>query len=133
MHGIFTNSTQDSSALLSRYSDLWQIEETFRITKHDLKVRPIYHYKPSRIKGHIALCFLSLALMRHLQVNLKRKNINISMHKLNDELRKLQHSICKDSYTGLLLKIPSVQTPIAKQIYSALGIKRQQQISFHKQ
>ena len=133
MHGIFTNSTKDPGELLSRYSDLWQIEETFRITKHDLKVRPIYHYKSSRIKAHIALCFLSLTLMRHLQVNLKRKNINISMNKLNDELRKLQHSICKDSYTGLLLKIPSAQTPIAKKIYSALGIKRYDKISFHKQ
>ena len=133
MHGIFTNSTKDPSELLSRYSDLWQIEETFRITKHDLKLRPIYHYKPSRIKAHIALCFLSLTLMRHLQLNLKRKNINISMNKLNDELRRLQHSICKDSYTGLLLKIPSAQTPIAKQIYSALGLKRSEKISFHKQ
>ena len=133
MHGIFTNSTKDPSELLSRYSDLWQIEETFRITKHDLKVRPIYHYKPTRIKAHIALCFLSLTLMRHLQYNLTRKNIKISMNKLNDELRKLQHSICKDSYTGLLLKIPSAQTPIAKQIYSALGIKRNEKISFHKQ
>ena len=55
------------------------------------------------------------------------------MNKLNDELRKLQHSICKDSYTGLLLKIPSAQTPIAKQIYSALGLKRSEKISFHKQ
>jgi len=133
MHGIFTNSDKDPIELLSRYSDLWQIEETFRITKHDLKIRPIYHYKPSRIKAHIALCFLSLTLMRHLHVNLKRKNINISMNKLNDELRKIQHSICKDSYTGLLLKIPSVQTPIVKQIYSALGINRDEKISFHKE
>lgn len=133
MHGIFTNSTKDPSELLSRYSDLWQIEETFRITKHDLKVRPIYHYKPSRIKAHIALCFLSLTLMRHLQYNLKLKNINISMNKLNDELRKMQHSICKDSYTGLLLKIPSAQSPISKKIYSALGIKRKEKISFHKE
>ena len=133
MHGIFTNSTKDPSELLSRYSDLWQIEETFRITKHDLKVRPIYHYKPSRIKAHIALCFLSLTLMRHLQYNLKSKNINISMNKLNDELRSMQHSICKDSYTGLLLKIPSAQSPLSKKIYSTLGIKRNEKISFHKQ
>lgn len=133
MHGIFTNSNKDPTELLSRYSDLWQIEETFRITKHDLKVRPIYHYKSSRIKAHIALCFLSLSLMRHLQVTLKRKNINISMNKMNDELRKIQYSICKDNYTGLLLKIPSAQTPIAKQIYSILGLKRNEKISFHKQ
>jgi transposase len=132
MHGIITNSKKSSSELLARYSDLWQIEETFRLTKSDLKVRPIFHFKPSRIRGHIALCFISLTLMRHLQHNLRNKNIKISMRKLNDELRKMQHSICKDSHTGLLLKIPSAHTPISKQIYSALGLKRQEKISFHK-
>lgn len=133
MHGIITNSNKSSAELLARYHDLWQIEATFRLTKSDLKVRPIYHYKPSRIRGHIALCFISLTLMRHLQYNLANKNIKISMQKLNDELRKMQHSICKDSYTGLLLKIPSAHTSLSKQIYTALGIKRREKISFHKQ
>jgi transposase len=133
MHGIFTNSDRDPNELLSRYSELWQIEETFRITKHDLKVRPIYHYKPSRIRAHIALCFLSLTLMRYLHITLKRKNINISMNKLNEELRKIQYSVCKDIHTGLLLKIPSAQTPIAKQIYAAMGLKRNDKVTYHKQ
>lgn len=133
MHGIITNSKKPAHELLARYHDLWQIEAAFRLTKSDLKVRPIYHYKPSRIKGHIALCFISLTLMRHLQYNLSMKNIKISVQKLNDELRKLQHSICKDSYTGLHLKIPSAQTPLLKQIYAAVGLKRKETISFHRQ
>jgi transposase len=133
MHGIITNSNKPSAELLARYHDLWQIEATFRLTKSDLKIRPIYHYKPSRIRGHIALCFISLTLMRHLQYNLLRQNIKISMQKLNEELRKIQYSICKDAYTGLYFKIPAAQTPLAKQIYSALGIKRKEKVTFHKQ
>ena len=34
--------------MLSHYRSLCQIEESFRITKHDLKVRPVYHWTPSR-------------------------------------------------------------------------------------
>ena len=132
MHGIITNSKKSVPELLARYHDLWQIEAAFRLTKSDLRVRPIYHYKPSRIRGHISLCFISLTLMRHLQYNLSLKNINISIQKINSELRKLQHSICRDAHTGLHLKLPSAQTPLARQIYEALGLKRNEMITFHR-
>lgn len=131
MHGIITNSNKSAIELLNRYHDLWQIEAAFRLTKSDLKVRPVYHHKPCRIRGHIALCFISLTLMRHLQYNLVLKNVKISMQKLNEELRKLQYSIFKDNYTGLLLKVPSAQTPLTKQIYAALKIKRKEAITYH--
>ena len=49
LKGIVTNNTTLSNEeLIHQYSNLWQVEESFRITKHDLKIRPIYHWKPSR-------------------------------------------------------------------------------------
>jgi len=46
LKGIITNNSElTNKELLQQYSNLWQVEESFRITKHDLKVRPIYHYK----------------------------------------------------------------------------------------
>lgn len=132
MHGIISNSNKTAEELLSRYHELWQIEAAFRLTKSDLKIRPIYHFKPSRIKGHIALCFISLTLMRHLQYHLSKKGLKISIQKLNDELRKIQHSVCIDRYTGLYMKLPSALSPNAKQIYSLLGIKRKEKITFFK-
>jgi hypothetical protein len=45
LHGIVTNAPEDQTAeeLLNLYRGLWQIEEAFRLQKHDLKPRPIYH------------------------------------------------------------------------------------------
>ncbi len=47
-------------AILSQYRGLWQVEDTFRVSKHDLKIRPIYHWTPRRIEAHIAIAFMSL-------------------------------------------------------------------------
>lgn len=132
MHGVITNSDKPASEILSRYRSLWQIEESFRLSKTDLKIRPIYHYKPARIKAHILICFLSLCLMRHLQVRLRRANIGLSLQKINEELRRVQYSICKDHSTGFRLKIPSSTNETAQQVYAALGLHRKQAISIFK-
>ena len=47
--------------VLSHYRGLWQVEESFRITKHDLKVRPVYHWTPSRVRAHIVISFMAFA------------------------------------------------------------------------
>ena len=58
LKGIVTNNLEISNEeLIHQYSNLWQVEESFRITKHDLKIRPIYHWKPSRVKAHLAISF----------------------------------------------------------------------------
>ena len=45
--------------ILEQYNNLWQVEQSFRITKHDLKIRPIYHWKPHRVKAHLAISFIA--------------------------------------------------------------------------
>jgi transposase len=132
MYGIFTNYDGDSAEIISRYRQLYQIEETFRITKHDLKVRPIYHYKPSRIRAHIAICYLALCLIRHMQYQFKKANLTYSSQRIKEELNRVQYSICKDYSTNILFKVPSALSPIAQKIYSALGIERKQILSVIK-
>ncbi len=41
---IINNSELSDEELIAQYANLWQIEEFFRITKHDLRVRPAYHH-----------------------------------------------------------------------------------------
>jgi hypothetical protein len=44
LHGIFTNIKEKDmpvEEILTQYHGLWQVEESFRINKHDLKMRPI--------------------------------------------------------------------------------------------
>ena len=52
LHGVITNIKEDSpGSIIARYARLWKIEESFRINKHNLQMRPIFHYKPERIQA----------------------------------------------------------------------------------
>ena len=57
----------DYKKILEVYGNLWKIEESFRITKSDLEVRPIYVSSESRINGHFLTCYVALVLIRLLQ------------------------------------------------------------------
>ena len=50
----------------ARYRELWRAEESFRITKHELKVRSVVHGKPDRVKALIAIAHMAFACVRHL-------------------------------------------------------------------
>jgi transposase len=57
LHGVFTNTNRnelDAYAVLNQYHGLWQVEDSFRIDKHDLRMRPVFHWSSDRIKSHIA-------------------------------------------------------------------------------
>lgn len=56
-----------TNEILDAYRNLWKIEETFKITKSDLKTRPIYLSKKEHIEAHFLTCFVSLLLLRLLQ------------------------------------------------------------------
>ena len=59
--------------IIDTYRGLWEIEETFRITKGDLEARPVYLSRPERIDAHFLICFISLVIMRLLQKRTGRK------------------------------------------------------------
>ena len=53
--------------VISAYHDLWRIEKSFRMSKHDLKARPIYHHKRESIDAHLAIVFAALAVTRFIE------------------------------------------------------------------
>lgn len=53
--------------ICNAYHELWQIEETFKITKSEIKTRPVYVYKRSHIEAHFLTCYISLVILRLLQ------------------------------------------------------------------
>lgn len=58
-----TNLTDASPEfVIGAYHQLWQIEQSFRMSKHDLKARPIYHHKRESIEAHLAVVFAALAV-----------------------------------------------------------------------
>ena len=58
------------------YHGLWKIEESFRITKSFLDARPVYVQKKETIYGHFLICYLSLFLLRVLEIKAFKNKVN---------------------------------------------------------
>lgn len=58
------------------YHCLWKIEESFRITKSYLDARPVYVQKKETIYGHFLICYLSLFLLRVLEIKVFKNQVN---------------------------------------------------------
>ena len=58
------------------YHNLWKIEESFRITKSYLDARPVYVQKKETIYGHFLICYLSLFLLRVMEIKCFHNQVN---------------------------------------------------------
>jgi len=123
LKGIVTNNkTLSSEELIHQYSNLWQVEESFRITKHDLKIRPIYHWKPSRVKAHLAISFMAYALVRYLEYRVRLQYKKLSPEKIRQILLGVQTSILYDTATDKKFAMPSKVSDEAKKIYKLMEV-----------
>lgn len=62
------NSIADNKMVMDRYHDLYKVEQAFRISKTDLKTRPIFHFKEEPIKLHLLICFMALAVSKQVEL-----------------------------------------------------------------
>ena len=53
--------------VIGAYHQLWHIEKSFRMSKHDLRARPIYHHKRESIGAHLSIVFAALAITRLIE------------------------------------------------------------------
>ncbi|CAM3706517.1 hypothetical protein GCM10009799_27520 [Nocardiopsis rhodophaea] len=53
--------------VIDAYHRLFQIEKSFRMSKHDLRARPIYHRKRDSIEAHLTIVFAALAVSRWIE------------------------------------------------------------------
>lgn len=113
LKGYITNTALTKEEVIEQYSQLWQIERTFRISKSDLQIRPIYHRLQRRIEAHICISFAACKVYKELERILKEKQAKYSAEQAID--------IVKTIY-----KV-SVQTPYSNNIYKRLLIKTKEQ------
>lgn len=89
------------------YRGLWKIEETFKITKSDLKTRPVYVWTKESIEAHFLTCFVSLVILRLLQ---KRTGDKFSTSQIIDSLKnytssKINHDIYLQSFRNEIIEV----------------------------
>ena len=87
------------------YSQLWEIEQTFRITKTDLEFRPVYHFKKENIMTHFLICYCAVFILRLLQFDLKKRGVPLSAERIVNALNSMN---CENLKGIVKLSKPSV-------------------------
>ena len=121
--GLRTNlENANPLEFLGTYRGLWQVEQTFRIAKTNLEIRPVFHYSPRRIKAHFLICYMALALVRYTEFTLKNSGQHIpyeQFHQMLDRMRKVQIIDTKNELFEMLEDPPTEMVSA----YRALKIK----------
>ena len=87
--GYITNTDLSHQDVINNYNQLWHIEKAFRISKTDLKVRPVYHRLPYRIATHICISFVAYTIYKEMERLLYLNAPEISMTKAIEATRKM--------------------------------------------
>lgn len=113
--GYYTNideSEINNQTIIERYHELYKIEQAFRISKHDLQTRPIFHYKEQPIKLHLLICFMALIVSKHIELQTKT-----SIKKFISEAKKITDARL---YNNLTKKEFKLRTQIQKDFQEIL-------------
>jgi transposase len=118
LKGYVTNTTMSKEEVIENYHHLWNIEKAFRISKNEIKIRPIYHHKNSRIQAHICLSFVAYKVYKELERQLKEKQVDFSVDKAIE--------IAKTIYSIKALK------PTSKELFEKVMLINDEQKKLHQ-
>jgi transposase len=103
---------KSAETLWKTYIGLVQIEDSFRITKHDLGLRPVFHHNPERVQAHILVCFLGLVLWRTLQQWMEVSGLGSAPRKLLEEMREVRSlDVVLPTGAGQSVRLRTVSRP----------------------
>ena len=100
LKGYRTNTNLPKEEVIKQYHELWAVEKTFRISKHDLQIRPIYHQLKRRIEAHICIAFAACKIYKELERQLKEKKTNYSPEKVIDILKTINKVVFTTPYSN---------------------------------
>ena len=107
LKGYVTNlQAPTAEYVLGAYHQLWQIEKSFRMSKTDLRARPIYHHKRDSIEAHLTIVMAALAVSHWLE-----RQTGWSIRKLVKTLRRYPASPSRPATTSSTPEHPSTMTP----------------------
>ena len=89
LKGYVTNipkDLMDAAEVISSYHDLWHVEQSFRMSKTDLKARPIFHHTKEAIEAHLTVVMTALAVAREIQ-----RRSGTTLKNVVRQLRPLRH------------------------------------------
>ncbi len=115
LKGYITNTKLTGEEVIDTYNNLWLIEKAFRISKTDLKIRPIYHRLRQRIEAHICISFVSYLIFKEFERVLCESGINISVNQAIKQINKM-HEVIFQHPNGNLQRVLLKNNPVQEQI-----------------
>jgi transposase len=126
-----SEKTMSAMDVTDAYRTLWKIEESFRIMKSTLEIRPVYHSNRERIKGHFVVCFLAFLMERKMELLLKDATADgdcaSSPQRIQEALNTMQLAVVPTSQGKKFIKVKP--HPLAKKIFKCLRINMPGNIS----
>ncbi|MDP2423105.1 MAG: IS1634 family transposase [Bacteroidales bacterium] len=95
LKGYITNTKLTDDQVMENYKNLWHIEKAFRMSKTDLRIRPIYHRLRDRIEAHICISFAAYSIYKELERVLFEEKSSLSLK----EASELTHNMYQVTYT----------------------------------
>lgn len=118
--GYFSNLDEtlaSNKTIIERYHDLYKIEQAFRISKSDLQIRPIYHFKEQPIYLHVLICFIALAISKHIEII-----TGYSIKKFITESKKITDARIINKITQKELRIRTKLHPLMSEMLLKLNL-----------
>jgi transposase len=122
LKGYLTNTDLTKDEIIENYGHLWKIEQAFRISKHDLKVRPIYHRLQRRIEAHITINFVAYKVYKELERQLKQNKSELSTEKVIEIAKTIYQIEIKNPHNGTKEKVNLILNDNQKYVVKLLGL-----------
>lgn len=115
LKGYITNTELTGREVIDNYNNLWKIEKAFRISKTDLKIRPIYHRLKERIEAHICISFMAYLVYKELERGLIKISSQVSMNTAIEQINKMYEVVVSQTSSNarvIRLKNNNIQEEI---------------------
>lgn len=128
-YAVCTDLEDDVREIVQISKGRWEIEETFRIMKHELEARPVYLSRKDRIEAHFLICFLTLLILRILERRLAMGGFrDFTVPEIIESLRSLQYGETQNIYLPMF-----VRTPLTQALAHTFGLSIHQEAYSAKQ
>lgn len=116
LKGYVTNAKLNDKQVIENYKNLWHIEKAFRMSKTDLRIRPIYHRLRHRIEAHICISFTAYSIYKELERILYKEKSTLSVKQaaeLTQSIYEMTYTLPESKHTkSVLLKMDEQQTEL---------------------
>jgi transposase len=107
-------SELSNQEVISRYHNLWRVEQSFRMSKSDLEARPVFHHQEDAVRSHVLICFVALIIEKYLELS-----THLSLVKIRDLIWDITETHIQDKMTKRIFTFSSptnniMDSPLAK-------------------